>query len=139
MSPDAVDKNKDLVSDALGKGARLLYGNPNVAEEFATRIRPTIVENVTKEMDLYLAESFGPTVSLYIVDTEEDAIRLANDTEYGLTTAIFTEDLRRGLRLAGQIESGYEPPFRASKDFTCKIIRKLHFFVTLIFNFLFFV
>ena len=57
-------------------------------------------------MDLYSAESFGPTVSLMVVDTEEDAVALANDTEYGLTSAVFTDNLFRGLRVAKQIESG---------------------------------
>jgi acyl-CoA reductase-like NAD-dependent aldehyde dehydrogenase len=57
-------------------------------------------------MDLYYNESFGPTVSLFVVDNEEEAIRVANDTEYGLTSAVFTKNLFRGLRVADQIQSG---------------------------------
>jgi len=57
-------------------------------------------------MDLYRTESFGPTVSFIVVDTEEEALRIANDTEYGLSAAVFTEDLRTGLRFAKEIESG---------------------------------
>jgi acyl-CoA reductase-like NAD-dependent aldehyde dehydrogenase len=57
-------------------------------------------------MDIYKTESFGPTVSLIPIETEEEALRIANDTEYGLTAAVFTDDLRRGLRLARNIESG---------------------------------
>lgn len=102
----AVDKNRKLVSDAVSKGANVLFGDANSKEDVSTGLRPIIVENVTKDMNLYATESFGPTVSLYVVDTEEEAITLANDTEYGLTASVFTEDLRRGLRVARQIQSG---------------------------------
>ena len=57
-------------------------------------------------MDIYHSESFGPTVSIFVVETEEEALRLANDTEYGLSSAVFIEDLRAGLRLANGIEAG---------------------------------
>ncbi|KAK3388858.1 aldehyde dehydrogenase domain-containing protein [Sordaria brevicollis] len=102
----AVDKNKKLLADALSKGAKLLYGNPDAVEETATRMRPVILSGVTTEMDIYKTESFGPTTSVYEIETEEEALRIANDTEYGLTSAVFTEDLRRGLRMAKEIESG---------------------------------
>ena len=101
-----VAKNKKLIDDALGKGASLLYGDANATEPSPTRMRPVIINNVNPEMDIYKTESFGPTVSVYEVETEEEALRIANDTEYGLTSAVFTEDLRRGLRLAKEIETG---------------------------------
>jgi acyl-CoA reductase-like NAD-dependent aldehyde dehydrogenase len=102
----AVKKNKALVADALSKGASVLFGDANGTESSDHSLRPVIVDNVTKDMDLYSTESFGPTVSLIVVDTEEDAIALANDTEYGLTSAVFTDNLFRGLRVAKQIEAG---------------------------------
>ncbi|KAF7116753.1 hypothetical protein CNMCM5793_005310 [Aspergillus hiratsukae] len=102
----AVKKNKALVADALSKGAGVLFGDANATESSDHSLRPVIVDNVTKDMDLYSTESFGPTVSLIAVDTEEDAIALANDTEYGLTSAVFTDNLFRGLRVAKQIEAG---------------------------------
>ncbi|KAL4881263.1 Aldehyde/histidinol dehydrogenase [Aspergillus karnatakaensis] len=102
----AVKKNKDLVADAMSKGASIVFGDPKNSESCANSLRPVIVEGVTKEMDLYATESFGPTVSLIVVDSEEEAIELANDTEYGLTSAVFTTNLFRGLRVAKQIESG---------------------------------
>ncbi len=101
-----VSKNKKLVDDALSKGASLLYGDINAAEPSPTRMRPIIINGVNTEMDIYKTESFGPTVSVYEVETEEEALRIANDTEYGLSSAVFTEDLRRGLRLAKEIETG---------------------------------
>lgn len=102
----AVKKNKALVADALSKGADVVFGDPNASEDCSHSMRPLIVGNVTKEMDLYATESFGPTVSLIVVDSEDEAIALANDTEYGLTSAVFTDNLFRGLSVARQIESG---------------------------------
>ncbi|KAJ5795390.1 uncharacterized protein N7518_003930 [Penicillium psychrosexuale] len=102
----AVAKNKKLVVDAVSQGAKLLYGDANASEYINTGMRPIVVDDVTKEMDLYATESFGPTVSLMVVDTEDEAIELANDTEYGLTAALYTNNLFRGLRVAKQIDSG---------------------------------
>lgn len=101
-----VAKNKKLVEDALAKGASLLYGDPSAQESTPTRMRPVVVSNVTADMDIYKTESFGPTVALYEIESEEEALRIANDTEYGLSSAVFTEDLRRGLRFASEIETG---------------------------------
>ncbi|KAF6233189.1 hypothetical protein HO173_008478 [Letharia columbiana] len=101
-----VQKNKKLVEQALSKGAKILTGDLNAKEHSDTRMRPIVVDGVTKDMDLYQIESFGPTVSLIVVESEEEAIEIANDTEYGLTSAVFTEDLAAGLRVAKQIETG---------------------------------
>lgn len=102
----AVEKNKNLVKDATSKGASLIYGNLDAKETTQTRLRPIVLRDVTADMDIYNTESFGPTVSLIEIETEEEAIRIANDTEYGLSSAVFTEDLRRGLRIAREIETG---------------------------------
>ncbi|MCJ1388709.1 hypothetical protein MMC18_001558 [Xylographa bjoerkii] len=106
VSPAGVKKNHALVSDALSKGAVLAVGDLNAPEPSGTRMRPLVVENVTKAMDLFHHESFGPTVSVFTVDSDDDAVALANDTEYGLTCAVFTEDLKRGLAVARRVESG---------------------------------
>lgn len=101
-----VQKNKKLVEQALSKGAKILTGDLNAKEHSDTRMRPIVVDGVTKDMDLYQTESFGPTVSLIVVESEEEAIEIANDTDYGLSSAVFTEDLAAGLRVAKQIETG---------------------------------
>lgn len=108
-----VDKNKRLVGDAVKAGAKVVYGDhekeephPETKEASKTRMRPVIVDGVKKDMDLYHTESFGPSVSVIEISSEEEAIEIANDTEYGLTSAVFTENLGRGLRIAKQIESG---------------------------------
>ncbi|CAK7221828.1 hypothetical protein SCUCBS95973_004632 [Sporothrix curviconia] len=110
----AVRKCKGLVADAVAKGARLLFGQLETADHNAidapdqcrARMRPVVVDNTTPDMALYATESFGPIVSLFVVDTEEEAISLANDTEYGLTAAVFTRDLLRGFRVAKALETG---------------------------------
>ncbi|KAJ5436290.1 Aldehyde/histidinol dehydrogenase [Penicillium cf. griseofulvum] len=102
----AVTKNKKLVADAVSRGAKLLFGDADASESINTGMRPIVVDGVTKEMDMYATESFGPTVSFMVVDTEDEAIELANDTEYGLTAALYTNNLFRGLRVAKQIDSG---------------------------------
>lgn len=70
-----------------------------------TKIRLVIVKGTTKDMDLSYTESFGPTVSLIIVQSDEEALELANDTAYGLSSVVFTRDLGRGLRFMRGIES----------------------------------
>ncbi|OBT56690.1 hypothetical protein VE04_03566 [Pseudogymnoascus sp. 24MN13] len=99
-----VEKNVRLVKDAVGKGAAVMVGA--LGGEDGAKMSPIVLGGVTEEMDVYKTESFGPTVSVIEVDTEEEALRIANDTEYGLSASVFTEDLRMGLRFARGIESG---------------------------------
>lgn len=101
-----VEKNKKLLADAVSKGAGVVYGDPNANEDSKTKMKPVILEKISQNMDIYYTESFGPTVSIYTVSSDEEAIKLANDTDYGLSSAVFTEDLRRALRIAKQIETG---------------------------------
>lgn len=101
-----VEKNQKLHTDAINKGAKIVYGDANDADASHYRIRPTIISDVKKDMDIFYTESFGPTVSLIPVDSDEEAIELANDTEYGLSGAVFTESLGRGLKIAKEIDSG---------------------------------
>jgi acyl-CoA reductase-like NAD-dependent aldehyde dehydrogenase len=107
ITPADVKKNKKLIDQAVSRGATLLVGDLDSKETSQTRMRPVVLENVNHDMDIYQQESFGPSVSLFTVDTEEKAIAIANDTEYGLSAAVFTRDLAAGLRIARQIESGY--------------------------------
>jgi len=106
VSKATVEKNQNLLADATAKGAKVLHGNAEAREENAFRIRPVIVSDVQKEMDIFYTESFGPTVSLIAVDSDEEAIDIANDTDYGLSGAIFTDNLGRGLKIAKAIDTG---------------------------------
>lgn len=101
-----VEKNHKLLNDAASKGAKVLYGDIDASEQSAYRIRPVIISDVKKEMDIFYTESFGPTVSLVAVDSDEEAVEIANDTEYGLSGAVFTSNLGRGLKIAKEIDSG---------------------------------
>ena len=106
INKGGVEKNKKLMKDAVDKGAILLHGNGEGEEGVGAKMRPAVIKGTTKDMDLYYTESFGPTVSLIEFKNEEEALQLANDTPYGLSSAVFTKDLGRGLRFAKEIESG---------------------------------
>jgi acyl-CoA reductase-like NAD-dependent aldehyde dehydrogenase len=100
-----VERNRQLVSDAVQKGAKVIQGNHMAVEDQKTQMRPVILESVKMGMDLYHQESFGPIVSLYVVESEDEAIELANDTLYGLASAVFTQNLFNGFRVAKQIQA----------------------------------
>jgi acyl-CoA reductase-like NAD-dependent aldehyde dehydrogenase len=91
-----------LIEDALVKGARALAGGPAVGNCVA----PTVLADVTPEMRIYGEESFGPVVALVPVDGPEEAVRVANDTGYGLAAAVFGRDVPAALDVARRIESG---------------------------------
>ena len=91
-----------LIDDACAKGATLLSGG----KADSVLMPATVVDGVTEAMSLYRDESFGPIVGIIRAQDEADAIRLANDSAYGLSAAVFTRDTARGLRVARQIESG---------------------------------
>ena len=101
-----LDKTIDHAEDAKAKGAKVLVGGgarPDIGPYF---FEPTILEGVTPEMECYREETFGPVVSLYRVDSVEEAIAAANDSEFGLNAAVFTRDDRRGMEIARQIRCG---------------------------------
>jgi acyl-CoA reductase-like NAD-dependent aldehyde dehydrogenase len=98
----ALDRVTELVEDAVDKGAQLLTGG----EADGLVYRPTVVRGVTSDMRIYREESFGPSVSIIEVDGAEEAIRVANDTEYGLSASIFSRDVERAEQLARRIQSG---------------------------------
>ncbi|KAJ5292104.1 hypothetical protein N7478_001355 [Penicillium angulare] len=106
INPAAIAKNKELVQDAISKGGKVFIGDLDTQATLDTSMGVVVVEDVTAEMEIYKTESFGPTVLLFVVDSDEEAIKLANDTEYGLSASVFTESLVRGLKVAKQIESG---------------------------------
>ena len=94
-----------LVRDALDQGARLLTGG-QLPEGSGYYYPPTVVTNVPPNARMVTEEIFGPVASVIVFDTEDEVIAAANDSEYGLAAYVFTEDLRRGLRVSERIESG---------------------------------
>jgi succinate-semialdehyde dehydrogenase/glutarate-semialdehyde dehydrogenase len=101
----AVTKAKTLVADAVGRGAEVLTGGEAV-EGAGTFFQPTVVTGVVPGSDILREEIFGPVLAIVPFDDEDDAVRLANDTEYGLVSYVFTTDLARGQRMIGRLETG---------------------------------
>jgi benzaldehyde dehydrogenase (NAD) len=91
-----------LIGDAEGKGARIIAGG----KADSVLMPATVVDGVTDAMSIYRDESFGPVVAIIRAKDEADAIRIANDSAYGLSAAVFTRDTARGLAVARQIQSG---------------------------------
>lgn len=94
------------VEDAAAKGATVLAGGrprPDLGPLF---YEPTILSDVTPNMTLYAAETFGPVVSVYPVASVEEAVTRANDTAYGLNASVWTRDARRGHAVAAQLHAG---------------------------------
>jgi acyl-CoA reductase-like NAD-dependent aldehyde dehydrogenase len=97
-----VERVQKLVNEAVAKGAKVLCGG----ESDGTIMQGIVVDKVTPQMALWREETFGPQVSITRVKSDEEALKLANDTEYGLAAAIFSKDIARALELAKRIESG---------------------------------
>ncbi|OBI50871.1 succinic semialdehyde dehydrogenase [Mycobacterium kyorinense] len=96
----------DHVNDAVAKGATALAGGrarPDIGPYF---YEPTILTDVREGMDAFADETFGPVVSLYPVESEREAIDKANDSDFGLNFAVWTNDAARGRRVAAQLQAG---------------------------------
>lgn len=105
IDDDAMKKVNRLVKDAVKKGATIsVGGEPHPAGKLF--YKPSVIEGCTHKMALSKEEIFGPVSAIYKFSTEEDAVRLANDTEYGLAAYFFTEDLGRSIRVAEALDYG---------------------------------
>ncbi|RPB17342.1 aldehyde dehydrogenase [Morchella conica CCBAS932] len=109
LHPDAPRRVKELVDSAAAAGAKIVnqeaYDSFNF-ESGGNSFPNLLLRGVTDKMDLYHQESFGPIASLFVVDDEEEAIRIANDTVYGLVGSVWSKDLRRALRVAKKLQTG---------------------------------
>jgi vanillin dehydrogenase len=99
----AAQRVEALVHDALEHGAKALAGGEPAEGRF---FRPTVLSEVTKQMRIYGEETFGPVACLFRARDDEDAVALANDTGYGLTSAVFSGDARRALKIARRLQHG---------------------------------
>jgi len=93
---------KSQIDDAVAKGGKIVLGG-KVEGRY---VEPTIITDVTSDMTLYQDETFGPVVSVIPFSTDEEAIAIANDTEYGLSSGVITKDEYRGLEIAQKLETG---------------------------------
>lgn len=99
------DKVKELVEDAVDRGARVLTGG-TVAEGNGYFYPPTVLADVPKTARLQKEEIFGPVAPLTAFDTEDEAVAMANDTEFGLVSYLYTRDVNCALRVSERLESG---------------------------------
>ena len=101
----AVAKAAELVEDAVSRGATLRTGGKVISGE-GTFFEPTVVTDVAAGSDILREEIFGPVLAIVTFADEDEAVRLANDTEYGLVSYVFTQDLARGHRMIDRLETG---------------------------------
>jgi acyl-CoA reductase-like NAD-dependent aldehyde dehydrogenase len=102
------DKMDRHVADAVGRGAQVVVGGAR-ADGFPTDLywQPTVLAEVTDEMEVAREETFGPVVPIARISSDEEALQIANASRYGLLTAVWTRDLARGLRFAENVDAGW--------------------------------
>jgi acyl-CoA reductase-like NAD-dependent aldehyde dehydrogenase len=103
VSAEAAQHIRDLIDDAVSKGGQVPAGGKG---EGGLLMHSTFIDGVTPAMRIYGEESFGPITTIVRAKDEEDAIRIANDTEYGLSAAVFSKDIARALTVAKRVQSG---------------------------------
>ena len=105
IEPKALDSVSGLVDDAAEKGATILTGGKRAGGD-GYFYEPTVISNVSRETRVSQEEIFGPVAPIITFSTEEEALEIANDTEYGLASYVFTEDSDRLWRIADGLEFG---------------------------------
>jgi len=104
--PKQVEIVEDHIDDAKARGAQILTGgrrNPNLSGRY---FEPTVLSDVDHSMKVMTEETFGPVLPIMRVRDEDEALRLANDSRYGLNASVFTRDKARGEKIAAQVEAG---------------------------------
>jgi aldehyde dehydrogenase (NAD+) len=106
---EQLDRVLSMIADAQADGATLIHGGkkpdePELSEGFF--VQPTVFTDVTRDMRVAKDEVFGPVLTVFTFDTEDEAIRLANDTQYGLAGGVWTTNLQRAHRVAKEVKAG---------------------------------
>ena len=106
VSKEQLEKIENQMADAINKGAKVICGGQRLKNTDGNYYLPTILTNITKEMKVYNEEVFGPVIPIIGFDTIEEAIELANDTEYGLGGYIYTKDRKKFDTVVKQLKTG---------------------------------
>lgn len=104
-SKDALETLTRQVEEAVKNGATLHVGGKPL-ESKGNFFEPTILTNITRDNPAYFEEFFGPVAQMYVVKDDDEAVKLANDSHYGLGGAVFSQDIERAKRMASRIETG---------------------------------
>jgi aldehyde dehydrogenase (NAD+) len=120
VSQAQFDKIQRLIHAGIDEGAELVTGGPGRPDGVARGyyVRPTVFANVRNDMTIAREEIFGPVLSILPYDTEEDAVRIANDTVYGLSGYVSSANTERALRVASRLRTGNVHVNGAAADFT---------------------
>ncbi|MCT9934460.1 NAD-dependent succinate-semialdehyde dehydrogenase [Planotetraspora sp. A-T 1434] len=102
---DLLDHLEHQVRESVAQGAKVLCGGERIDRE-GNFFAPTVLTNVTRDMPVFSEETFGPVAALIRVQDDEEAIAVANDTEYGLAASVWSRDVEHALAVGGRIESG---------------------------------
>ncbi|OAL22404.1 hypothetical protein AYO20_11190 [Fonsecaea nubica] len=105
VSESAIEGLIGLIGEAKAAGATVVLGGKRI-DRPGYYLEPTLITNVSRDNPLFMKEAFGPVATLYVVDTEEEAIELANATTFGLGSSVFSSDIKHAKEVAGQIEAG---------------------------------
>lgn len=109
INQPSLDRMESQIADAVDKGAKLVTGGARLSGPAVDKgffFAPTVLSEVTPDMLIYREETFGPVAPIIVFDDEDEVVRMANDTEYGLASYIYTKDLARALRVAEQLRFG---------------------------------
>ena len=104
--PKQVQIVEDHIADARTKGVNIEVGGARIEQGGGVYFQPTLVTNVNHQMKIMTEETFGPVACVMEVNDVEEALRLANDSEYGLNASLWTRDVKRGIELATRIDAG---------------------------------
>lgn len=106
VDKDGYEKVEKHVQDAVGKGAKVLVGGDGRAENYAYFYNPTVLLHATSDMLVMNEETFGPVAPIMSFQTDEEALKLANDTRFGLAAYFFTQNMSRGTYIAENLDYG---------------------------------
>ncbi len=106
IGPNQIHIVESQITDAIAKGAKIETGGTRIPSSTGLYFSPTLVTNVNHDMKIMTEETFGPVACVMTFNTIEEAITLANDSEYGLNASVWTRDINQGIEIASRLESG---------------------------------